>query len=237
MDARRTDGLDGRPGRATDGPIRLLLVDDHQFSRTAIALALDCEPDMAVVAQASSMAEARAFLRGHRGVVDIALLDLHLPDGNGLDLICDLKRCCRQARAVVVAGAFDPRDKVHAVEAGALGYLRKGESLETLLDTIRRAARGEPLLSPQETMALLRDVGRERLLERGGIGGVERLTPREQEVLGALAEGLSDKEIACRLVISRKTVHSHVTSILGKLDVHSRSQALIAAVRAGLIQL
>lgn len=217
--------------------ISLMLVDDERFYRSAMSRVLGQEPDMAVVAEASSFAEAHEFLCNYCGTVDVALLDLHLPDGSGIDLIYRLKDCCPHARAVVMAGKMDPREKAQVVEAGGFGYLDKSAALDDVTTAIRKAAAGKPILSPEETIALLRAIGIDRLRERPGPERVEHLTDREQEILAALAEGLTDKEMAGRLQISVATVHTHVTNILSKMDVHSRAQAIIAAVRAGLVEL
>jgi len=121
------------------------------------------------------------------------------------------------------------------VEAGAAGVLNKSASIKDVIEAARRLAAGEAVLSTDEISELLRIAGRRREQDRETLQAVESLTPREREVLGLLAEGLSDKEIADRLYVGSGTVRNHVVSVFGKLGVHSRLQALVFAVRHGIV--
>ena len=214
-------------------PIRVLLVEDHTFLREALALALAREPDLAVVGQAGSLAEARSQLDG----VDVAILDLALPDGDGADLIPELHAANPVAVALVLTASGGLRDAARAVEAGAADVVHKSAPLATVIDALRRLGRGEPAMPSEDLVELLRLAGQERRREEAVGRALTRLTPREREVLAALAEGLSDAEIGRRLCVSPETVHSHVLNLLRKLGAASRLQALVLAVRHGAVRI
>jgi DNA-binding NarL/FixJ family response regulator len=217
---------------------RVLLVDDHASVRQALAILLERNPDIAEVRQAGSLEEARAALAEIEA--DVALVDLGLPDGDGVDLVADVRAANPDAAVLVLTAVTDQRHLDRAVEAGASGVLNKAEPLPVVLNAVRRLAAGEPLLSSsdlRELLERLRLAGREREQSREAEAALGRLTSREREVLEGVAEGLSDKEIAERLYISGKTVRSHVASILAKFGVESRLQALIFAVRHGAIEI
>ena len=215
---------------------RLLLVDDHASVRQPLAILLDREPDLHVVAQAGSLAEARAALTTTE--VDIAVVDLGLPDGDGVDLVSDVRAANPDGAVLVLTAETDRRHLARAVEAGASGVLNKAAAIDEIMSAVRRLAAGQPVLSATELLEMLdvlRLAGRERDGVREAQAALGRLTTREREVLQSLAEGLSDKEIATQLFISGKTVRSHVASILNKLGVESRLQALVFAVRNGAV--
>jgi DNA-binding NarL/FixJ family response regulator len=211
--------------------IRVLLVDDHASVRQPLAFMLEREPDITVVGQAGTLAEARGLLHG----VDIAVIDLALPDGNGIELIKALYRASPQSRALVLTARGDPVEYARAVEAGAAGVLQKVVGISDIVDVVRRLHAGASLLSPQETIAMLRLAAQQREHDREALAAASRLTPREREVLQGLAAGLGDKEIAQRLSISPETARKHMTNILAKLGVESRLQALVFAVHHGLV--
>jgi DNA-binding NarL/FixJ family response regulator len=216
--------------------IRLLLVDDHASSREPLAMLLDEEADLTVAGRADTLAEARELLAGGLQV-DVTVLDLGLPDGPGEDLIGPLL-ATNPRSAVLVLTSFSERDRLaRAVGAGAAGVLHKAADVATILDAIRRLHRGERLIAPDEAAAALRltqGSGRERQQEAALL---DSLTPREREILEVLAEGLSDKEIAARFTVSIATVRTHVNAILAKTGARSRTQALILAVRHGLVEI
>jgi DNA-binding NarL/FixJ family response regulator len=211
--------------------IRVLLIDDHASFRQPLAFMLEREPDITVVGQAGTLAEARGLLHG----ADIAVIDLALPDGNGMQLIKELHGASPQSQALVLTGRGAPVDFARAVEAGAAGVLQKSVGISDIIDAVRRLHAGESLLSPQETIALLRLAARQREHDREALAAARRLTPREREVLQGLAAGLGDKEIAQRLYISTETARTHMVNILAKLGVETRLQALVFAVRHGLV--
>jgi two-component system, NarL family, response regulator DevR len=214
--------------------IRVLLVDDHASFRQPLAFMLDREEDISVVGQAGSLAEARQLLAE---AVDVAVVDLNLPDGHGVELIRELRAVNPAGMVVVVTGSAVQHDYAEAVEAGASGVLHKSAGIEEIIKAVRRAGAGEPLLSSRELVELLRLADRHRIEDHQARVALARLTPREQDVLQALADGLADKEIADRLNIRTETVRTHMVNILGKLGVDSRLQALVFAIRHGLVTL
>ena len=214
---------------------RLLLVEDHASFRQTLALVFEGEPDFEVVAQAGTVAEAREVM-GDREA-DLGVVDLSLPDGEGVELIEDLRQANPHFAALVLTASLDRAEHARAVEAGAAGVLHKSADMDQILDATRRLAAGETLLSPEELVELLRLAGQSREEEREARASIEQLTRREREVLRALARGLSNKQIAEHLHMSVDTERTHMMNILNKLGVHSRLQALLFAVRHGLVEL
>jgi DNA-binding NarL/FixJ family response regulator len=215
--------------------LRLLLVDDHLAFRQPLAFLLAREPDLAVVGQAGSLAEARAWLAG--AGAGAALVDLDLPDGDGLDLVRELRRAAPPCPAVVLTASGTRLDAARAVEAGAVGVLHKASPVAEVVAALRRLAAGEPLLAPAEAVELLRLLGQRRERDRAAEAAIGRLTRRECAVLEALADGLSDREIAERLTIRPETVRTHMVNLYQKLGVDSRLQAVVFAARHGLVEL
>lgn len=211
---------------------RVLLVEDHAAFRQALAFMIDREPDMEVVGQAGSVAEARDLVNG----VDVAVLDLNLEDGSGADLIPVLRRANPEGMVLVLTASSSQAEIATAVEAGAAGVMHKSSSITAIIDAIRRLNAGEMLMAPQEMVNLLRIATQQHAAAREAEGIAARLTPRELDVLRALARGASDKEIAQELVVSTETVRTHMVNILGKLGASSRLQALVLAIRYGLVQ-
>ena len=219
---------------------RIMLVDDHTSFRQPLAFMLEREPDLTVVAQAGSLAEAREVLRGaHEGgpEVDVAIVDLELPDGFGTEFVAELLADDPDVHVLVLSAFSDKGTLALAVEAGAAGVLHKSSRIDDITDAVRRLRSGEQLLSQREVIEAVRYVSRTRSEAREAQLMVAKLTPRERDVLQALAEGLSDKEIAERLYVGIGTVRSHTTSLLSKLEVQSRLQALVFAVRHGLVEI
>jgi DNA-binding NarL/FixJ family response regulator len=212
---------------------RVLLVDDHATFREPLAFMFDREPDFEVVAEAGTLAEARSVLEG----VDLAVVDLDLPDGDGTELIGELRTANPHGMVLILTASADREVHARAVEAGACGVLHKSVRLKDVIGAAQNVMAGEPLLSQNETTELLRLAGRQREQNYEAQRAVEQLTPCEIEVLQALAEGLSDKEIAERLHIGVGTVRNHIVSIFGKLGVHSRLQALVFSVRNGVVEI
>lgn len=196
-------------------------------------MALDMEPDLDVVGQAGSLAEARLMLAD----TDVAIIDLELPDGDGADLIPDLRAVNPEAVALVLTASLDRRDVARSIAAGAAGVVHKAAALSEIEDAVRRAAAGDVLVPVSEAVELLRFATRQQEEEYPFRLGLERLTPREREVLETLAGGLSDREIAEALDISVETARRHMASLIGKLGVQSRLQALVLAVRYGVVKI
>jgi PAS domain S-box-containing protein len=225
--ALRADGE--KPEKET----RILLVEDHAAFRQGVATAFEREPGFAVVAQVGSLAAARQVLDG----VEVALVDLALPDGFGGDLVKELREANPQVQVLVLSATLDRAEIAWAVEAGAAGAIHKSAKLEEIVEAVRLLREGETLLSPQEAVELLRLAGSRRETEHEARQTVALLTPREKEVLQALADGLDSKESAERLNISVETERNHMARILAKLGVHSRLQALVLALRHGVVSI
>ena len=214
---------------------RILLVEDHTSFRQTLAYVFDHQPGFQVVAQAGSLAEARRAMDGSRA--DLGVIDLSLPDGEGTDLIAELRDANPHFAALVLTASLDRAEHARAVEAGAASVLHKSADVDMILDATRRMGEGETLLSQDELLELLRLAGQNREEELEARVSIEQITPREQEVLNSLAEGLSNKEIAAKLHMSVDTERTHMMNILNKLGVHSRIQALLFAARHGLVEI
>jgi two-component system nitrate/nitrite response regulator NarL len=219
-----------------DSPIRVLLVEDHASFRQALAFMLEREPGFEVAGQVGSLAEARQLNGEVLENVEVAIVDLALPDGDGLELIEDFSSEPRMT-TLVLSASLEPGRFARAVEAGASGVLHKSTPIKDIVEAVQMLRAGEALLSPAEVVEMLRLVGRERQEELAARQAVERLTPREKEVLEALAEGLESKEIAEKLNVTVETERTHMVNILHKLGVHSRLQALVFAARYGVVQI
>ena len=214
--------------------IRLLLLDDHLAFRQPLAFMLEREPDLTVAAQAGSLAEARQALADGVGQIDVALIDLQLPDGNGVDVIREMRAASAAGAALVLTADPDKIRHARAIEAGACGVMGKTAHLAEIVEAIRRVHAGETVQSPQEVIELLRLACRERDRDQEARQTLATLTPRERQVLEALALGLDNKAIGERLFISPETARTHVVKLLAKLDVDSRLQAAIFAIRNGI---
>ncbi len=208
-----------------------MLVEDHASLRQTLAFVFDQQPDFEVVAQAGSLGEARRVMRGREA--DLGVIDLALPDGEGVELIEDLREANPLFAALVLTASLDRTEHARAIEAGAAGVLHKSADVDEIMDATRRLAAGETLISPEELAEMLHLAGESREAR----ASIEQLTRRELQVLKALAEGLSNKEIAQRLHMSVDTERTHMMNILSKLGVHSRLQAVLFAARHGLIEL
>jgi two-component system nitrate/nitrite response regulator NarL len=216
---------------------RILLVEDHASFRQALAFMFEREPEFKVIEQASTLEEARRLSGESLRNVDVAVVDLGLPDGDGLNLVEDFSSSVPRITTLVLSASLEPGRLARAVEAGAAGVLHKSTPIKEIVDAVRRLKAGEALLSSGEIIEMLRLIGRERQQEHDVRRAIEQLTPREREVLQALAEGLESKEIADRLKITAETERTHMVNILHKLNVHSRLQALVIAARYGLVQI
>ena len=169
--------------------------------------------------------------------VDVAVVDLGLPDGFGADLIGELRKVSPQAQALVLSATLDHATIARAIEKGAAGALDKMAHLDDVVDAVRRLQAGETLLPLGEILELLRFASSQREREHDDRQAIAQLTPRECEVLQALADGLNTHQIAERLHISIRTARNHVASILAKLGVHSQLQALVVALRYQIVEI
>jgi DNA-binding NarL/FixJ family response regulator len=209
--------------------IRIAIADDHPVVREGLAAMLETEPGFEVVGAAATGAEAVALVA--RADPDVMLLDLELPELDGVGVLRRLT--VERARArVIVFTVFDTDERIiAAVEAGAAGYLLKGAPRGELFAAVRTVAAGGSLLAPVASAAVLRRVRGETP------AGGPSLTPREREVLEALALGLGNKQIAARLGVSERTVKFHVSSLFAKLGAGNRTEAVTIAARAGLVSI
>lgn len=209
--------------------IRVLLADDEELVRTGLRLILGSEPDIEVVGEAADGEQALDLVAGT--APDVLLLDLRMPRLDGLGTTRRLTADGSAVRIVVLTTFDTDRNVLEALGAGAVGFLLKDAPAAQLVAAIRAAATGDTVLAP----AVARRVA-EQLAWRRAPDGIERmtsLTEREREVLGQMAEGLSNAEIAERLVIGEGTVKTHVARILQKLGVRDRLQAVVMAYRSG----
>ena len=210
--------------------IRILIVDDHAIVREGQRALIDTEPGMEVVGEAADGDQAVRLARSLRP--DVILLDLAMPRKGGIEAIGEIKEEDPEARILVLT-SFAKDDKVYAaIKAGALGYLMKDASPQEILAAIGEVYRGEPSMPPAIAQKLMRELQRSSDLPPTE----EPLTEREVEVLKLVAQGLPNQEIADTLVISERTVGTHVSNILGKLHLANRTQAAIYAWREGLAQ-
>lgn len=210
-----------------------MLVDDHAAFREPLGFIMEREPDLVVVAQAGCLADAGQVLSDGTVEVDVAVVDLDLPDGTGSSFVDHLRQARSEAMALVLSAYSDRAQIAEAIEAGAAGVMHKSVRPREIIDAVRRLRAGEHLLSSNEIVEAVRTLGRERRRNRKARAKIESLTPRERDVLQVLAEGCSDGEISEKLYLSAGTVRVHVTNIMRKLDAHSRLQAVVFAVRHG----
>jgi DNA-binding NarL/FixJ family response regulator len=212
---------------------RIVLVEDHATVRQALALVLGREPGLEVVAQAGSISEVRGLSCAE---FDLAIVDLGLSDGHGAEAITELRKLNPQGKMLILSATSERTELARAVEAGASGLLHKATPLEEIPRAVRSLLAGEALLSAEDTIELLRLISSERRKDLQGQSSAQQITPREKEILQALADGLNDKEIAERLDISFDTVRNHMKSIFIKLEAGSRLQAVMFAVRHGMVE-
>jgi NarL family two-component system response regulator LiaR len=211
--------------------IRILIADDHAVVREGLRALIATEPGMELVGEAKDGIEA--VLKARSLQPDVILLDLVMPRQDGIEAIGQIKRENPDARILILT-SFSEDDKVFAaIKSGALGYLLKDSSPEELLQAIRDVNRGESSLHPAIARKLIQELSRPSDLPPAE----EPLTEREVEVLGLVAQGLSNQEIAEELVISEPTVRTHVSNILSKLHLANRTQAALYALREGLARL
>jgi len=213
-------------------PITLFLIDDHTLIRRGLVALLRQYPDLEVVGEAGDAGQALRLLPALRP--DVVLLDNHLPGVRGVDAIAGLRQACPDSRIVMLTVSEDGADLSAALRHGAQGYLLKTMDGPLLAEAVRRAARGEPVVSPEMTGKLISAFQQQGASEAGQMppeagGGDSPLSPREEEVLREIALGASNKEIARTLDIAETTVKIHVQHILRKLGLSSRVQAAVYA--------
>jgi len=211
--------------------VNILIVDDHTLFRTGIRKMLEAEPDMHVVGEAATGREA--LVQARQLMPDVILMDVKMPDMDGIEAT---RRLCREMPhvGVIFCTMFEDDEFVFAgLQAGGRGYILKDADPETMQRAIRAVAHGESLLGSTVAQKVMRHFS---ALPDKQVPLVDDLTPREVEVLKLIAEGLSNKEIAQDLTISEKTVKNHINNIFSKLHVYDRSQAMLYAIRQGLVK-
>ncbi len=214
-------------------PIRVLIADDQALVRSGFRLIVETRPDLEVVGEAETGAEAVTLARDLEP--DVILMDIRMPELDGIEATRQIVAAGNAARILVLT-TFDLDEYVYAaVRAGASGFLLKDVRPGDLVDAIRLVAAGNALLGPTVTRRLLERFAADEPATHDD-GAVARLTDREREILRLLAAGLSNAEIAEQLVLSETTVKTHVSSVLRKLGVRDRVQAVIAAYDSGLVR-
>jgi len=209
-------------------PIRLVIVDDHVLVRQGIRAFLETHTDLAIVGEAEDATTATSLCAGCKP--DVALVDLVMP-GGGIAATRDIRAVSPATQIVLLTSFDDAQQIVAAVQAGAISCLLKDVDADSLAEAVRRAAHGEAVLHPRVAGHLM------DALRRGAMPAtqiLETLSQREREVLGLVAEGLSNQQIAEQLGIGEKTVKTHVSNVLAKLGVADRTQAAVFAWKSGL---
>ena len=221
---------------AQPSSIRVLLVDDHQLLTDALAGLMRHTDDIEVVGVCGSLAAVQDAIRSSQTSVDVALMDYLLPDGTGADATRAVKRRWPSARVVMLTSVADDETMLDAVEAGIDGYLTKDRAGRDVVDAVRAAHAGEMLLPHAVAVELAHRVaGGRRQAARPT--DVHALTPREIEVLQALVEGRSSRDICADLYIAPNTLRTHVQNLLSKLRVHSKLEAVAYALKQQLVDL
>ena len=205
--------------------IRILIADDHSVVRQGLRMFLGLDPELEVIGEARDGAEA--LLRAHELHPDVVLIDLLMPVMDGIAAISAIRRELPDVEVIALTSVLDDSSVIGAVRAGAIGYLLKDTEADDLRRAIKAAAAGQVQLSPKAAARLMREVR--------APDSPEALTEREVDVLRLLAQGQANKQIARNLQIGEKTVKTHVSNILAKLGVPSRTQAALYAVRIGLV--
>jgi len=211
--------------------IRVLIVDDHAIVRRGIGALLDTEPDITVVGQACN--GYKAIEKASALKPDIILMDLVMPEMGGIEAITRITAENPQARILVLTSFGSDEKVLPALKAGALGYLLKMSSPEEMVEAIHRLHKGESWLDPVIARKLLHEIS----TPLSATPALDPLTERELTVLRLVAQGLSNRQIASELVISEATVRTHVSNILSKLQLASRTQAALWALREGIASL
>jgi DNA-binding NarL/FixJ family response regulator len=219
--------------QAQPAPIRVLLVDDHQLLTDALAGLLRRESDIAVMGIAANVREAKAAASSE---MDVVLMDYRLPDGTGADATRAIKARWPSTKVIMLSAITDDETVLDSIRAGVDGYLTKDRASEDVVKAVRAAHAGDILLP----RALVFEIAQRVALSRRDVSSrktLELLTPRELQVLNALAEGLSTGEICDRLIIAPNTLRTHVQNIMTKMRVHSKLEAVAFAIRHKLVDI
>jgi DNA-binding NarL/FixJ family response regulator len=227
-------GLDA-PRRAE--PIRTMIVDDHALFRRGLEMVLESEPDIELVGQAGDGAEA--VEKAAESLPDVVLMDIRMPRSSGIEACRALKDVVPSAKIVILTISDEEEDLFDAIRAGASGYLLKDIPLDEVAATVRAVDGGQSLINPSMAGKLLTEfaaIARREQSEPPQQVPAPKLTDREMQVLKLIARGMNNRDIAKELFISENTVKNHVRNILEKLQIHSRMEAVMVAVREKLIE-
>ena len=219
-------------------PIRTMIVDDHALFRRGLQMVLDEEPDIDLVGQASDGTEA--VEKAAESLPDVVLMDIRMPRSSGIEACRAMKEAAPSAKIVILTISDEEEDLFEAIRAGASGYLLKDIPLDEVADAVRAVHGGQSLINPSMAGKLLTEfatLARRDDGERVQEVPAPRLTEREMQVLKLVARGMNNRDIAKELFISENTVKNHVRNILEKLQIHSRMEAVMVAVREKLIEI
>ncbi|MFF0307579.1 response regulator [Streptosporangium sp. NPDC004379] len=225
-----------RPARSGD-PIRVLIVDDHALIRRSLEMALSTETDIEVVGEASDGQEAVEF--ADRLTPDVMLMDVRMPRRSGIEATREIKASVPSTRIIMLTVSDEEEDLFEAIKAGATGYLLKNVQLDEVPEAVRGVHEGQSLINPAMAAKLITEFANmsRKEAERPPQLPVPRLTDREMEVLRLVAKGMNNREIAKQLFIAENTVKNHVRNILDKLQLHSRMEAVVYAVRERMLEI
>jgi DNA-binding NarL/FixJ family response regulator len=218
-------------------PIRTIIVDDHALFRRGLEMVLESESDIELVGQASDGAEA--VEKAAESLPDVVLMDIRMPRSNGIEACRAMKEEAPSAKIVILTISDEEEDLFEAIRAGASGYLLKDIPLDEVADAVRAVHGGQSLINPSMAGKLLTEfatLAKRDDSERTQQVPAPRLTEREMQVLKLVARGMNNRDIAKELFISENTVKNHVRNILEKLQIHSRMEAVMVAVREKLIE-
>jgi DNA-binding NarL/FixJ family response regulator len=217
-------------------PVRVVIVDDQELFRRGLAMLLAAEDDIDVVGEAANGHEATTLAAAI--APDVILMDVRMPQQSGIEACIAIKSVVPSAKIVMLTMSDEETDLYDAIRNGASGYLLKDASIDQVAEAVRVVAEGQSLISPSMAVKLLEEF---KAISRSGGGKDDglnpRLTPRELEVLNLVAHGLNNRDIAKELFISENTVKNHVRNILEKLQLHSRMEAVMYAVREKLLDI
>jgi DNA-binding NarL/FixJ family response regulator len=216
-------------------PIRVLVVDDQELFRRGLTMLLAIEPGIEVIGEAGDGVEGTTLAT--TAAPDVILLDIRMPKRSGIEACLAIKDAVPSAKIIMLTVSDEEADLYEAVKSGAAGYLLKDSSIEEVAQAVRVVADGQSLISPSMAVKLIDEFKQMSRPEREHVPGGLRLTERELEVLRLVAKGMNNREIARQLYISENTVKNHVRNILEKLQLHSRMEAVMYAVREKLLDL
>ncbi len=208
----------------------IVIVDDHPIVRAGMRAILQAAPDIQIVGEGENAADALRLVASLRP--DVLALDVQLPDRNGLEVTRQLREQGTTTAILILTADDDPQTLFGLLESGAVGYVLKDDALETLVSAVRTAARGETWLSPSAARQVVKRAVAG--VPPGAEAALSALTPREIEVLRLIGRGLDNTAIAQELVLTKRTVQNHISSIYSKLGLTSRAEAVLFAVRHGL---